>query len=112
MITTATIIDMPIVASDRRLRAASARSPSPIAVLIIEYLLDPQVEQSRDSEGERQRGIVLARLDRIHRLARHAEPAAKLGLTPVAFGAQHLQPVVHRSPVSRFDLTLCQDNLT
>jgi hypothetical protein len=96
-IATATTIETANSVAARRLRSASARSPSPIALLVIENLLDRQPEQTGDAECERKRRIVLPRLDRIHCLARHAEPAAKLGLAPVAFGAQYFQPVLHVS---------------
>jgi hypothetical protein len=36
---------------------------------IIEDLLDTKLEQARDAEGKGERRIVLARLDRVHRLA-------------------------------------------
>ena len=38
---------------------------------------------------------MFAGFDRVDRLTRHAEPPAKLCLAPVAFGAQHFQPVLH-----------------
>src|SRR5688572_6981474 len=89
--------------------AASRRSPSPrgkssrscalIAAFpetVIENLLDPFVEEAGQLEGQRQRRIIFAGLDRVDGLARHAEPAAKLRLAPVAFRAQHLQPILHQ----------------
>src|SRR5687768_9060558 len=88
---------IPSVLHKRFLFCECRFSPSIIAP-IIENLLDPQLEQPRQAEGERQRRVMLARLDRIDRLARHADPAAELGLAPAAFGAKHSQSVVQ--PVS------------
>ena len=76
-------------------RSVSIGSPSSC---VIEHLLDFHVEQPRNAEGEWQRGIVLASLDRIHGLARYVEPKSELGLAPVAFGAQNFQTVFHVSP--------------
>src|SRR3954447_16302685 len=84
---------------------------------VVENLLDPAVEQPGKPEGERKRGIVFAGFDRVHRLARHAEPAAKLRLAPVALRSQHLQAVLHglsdvHFPGSRRRFALCQEHMT
>jgi len=47
-----------------------------------EDLLDAPLEKPREGEGERQRGIVLAGLDRVHRLSRHVEVCGEFGLRP------------------------------
>src|SRR5206468_7665778 len=87
----------PTSSHSRRLRARLAATPAPLVslMLIIENVLDMLVEQARELERERERGIVLAGLDRVDRLARHAEAAAKLGLAPVALGAKDFQTVLH-----------------
>src|SRR5206468_9568022 len=81
----------------RRLRARFAATPWPSVLLmpVIENFLDMLVEQTRDLERERKRRIVFAGLDRVDRLTRHAEPAAKLGLAPVAFRAKDFEAVFH-----------------
>src|SRR5690606_314945 len=74
----------------------TGRSTPRLSVLaIIENLLDRHLEKARDAEGQRQGGIVLAGLDRVDRLPRHVEPQGQFRLAPVAFGAQHLEAVVH-----------------
>src|SRR4051812_25106843 len=94
----------------RRPRSRSSRLPSlngsdpPILAVstIIENLLDPHPEQARQPKGQRQRGIVLTGLDRVHRLARHADPAAKLRLAPAAFRPKDPQSILQsllRSPL-------------
>ena len=81
----------------------AARSPGRSSLmLIIENLLDRKVEKAGDAEGERQRGIVLAGLDRVDCLARDVEPDGQLGLAPIPLGAQNLEAVVHaRVPRTR-----------
>src|SRR5687768_10339984 len=106
----------PMVHQNRRRRRASNISPSPRSAMIapiIENLLDWLREQPRQPECERERRVMLARLDRVDRLPRHAEPAAKLSLAPAAFGAQYSQPVLQlASPApdseSQVVLTICQ----
>jgi chemotaxis response regulator CheB len=70
-------------------------APIPICVSILKNLLDPQVEEAGEPKRERQGRVMLARLDRIHRLPRNAEAAAKLSLAPPAFGTQDAKFVVH-----------------
>ena len=87
------IIDEALRASRNRLdrlRAAPRRRD--------ENLLDRQVEQLGDAEGERQRGIVFAGLDRVDALARHFEPLGQVLLAPVALGAEHAEAVFHQQP--------------
>ena len=62
-----------------------------------------EAEQFGDPEGERQRGIVAAGLDGVDALARDFEPIGEIALAPVAFGAQHLEAIVH-SPLRRISL--------
>lgn len=54
---------------------------------ILEERFDRLTKEARDFEGERQAGVVFARLDGIDALTRHIEPFRQLGLTPAAFGA-------------------------
>src|SRR3954447_16104673 len=68
------------------------------ALPVVENLLDRPLEQAGEAEGERQRRIVLPSLDRVHRLARDSEPAAKLRLAPVPLGPQHFETVLHGFP--------------
>ena len=67
---------------------------------IIENLLDPHPEQARQPEGQRQRRIVLAGLDRVDRLARHTDPAAKLRLAPATFCTYYQQSILQCRPQS------------
>src|SRR3954468_11365973 len=64
-------------------RRAGSERTSALRFAVLENLLDRPPEQGGELEGERQRRIVFARLDRVHGLARDAEPAAKLRLAPV-----------------------------
>ena len=70
----------------------SCRYDSP---LILKDLLDPHPEYPRNLECQRQARIELAFLDGVRGLARHVEFRGKPGLRPVAFGAQHLEAVLH-----------------
>src|SRR3954454_14858993 len=80
-------------------RAGRAAGSGVMAALpVVENLLDRPLEQPGEAEGERQRRIVFAGLDRVDRLARHAEPAAKLRLAPVPLGPQHFETVLHCFP--------------
>src|SRR5687767_9416950 len=87
----------PITVQNLRRRPCSRSSPSPLSITapIVEEFLDPQVDQPRHSEREGKRRIMLARLDRVDRLARHADPAAKLRLAPAAFSAKDTQSIFH-----------------
>ncbi len=72
------------------------RSWSPSSVLaVIENLLDRKFEKPGDAEDQRERGIMLAGLDRVDRLTRHVEPQGQVGLAPVALGPQDLEAVFH-----------------
>jgi len=64
-----------------------------------EHLLDGQAEQLGDSKGERQRRVVLARLDGVDALPRDAETLGEVALAPVALGAQDSEPVVQARPL-------------
>lgn len=59
-------------------------------------LLDASMESPRQRERQRQAWVVLARLDRIHGLARDAQPLRELRLRPVQLSAQDPQPILHR----------------
>src|SRR3990167_6997544 len=82
-------------ASLPRLMAGWSIRSSVMLETIIEDLLDTKLEQARDAKGEGKRRIVLARLDRVHRLAGHVEFQGKIGLAPLSLGAQNSQSVVH-----------------
>ena len=75
---------------------------------IIENLLDPHPEQARQAEGQRQRRIVLAGFDRVDRLARHADPAAKLRLAPAAFRPENPQSILQSRPQPVSETTLAE----
>ena len=60
-----------------------------------EDVVDRALEQTSDLERERERGIVLADLERVDRLAADAEPFRELRLRPLALGAQDTQRVLH-----------------
>src|SRR5450759_3102060 len=62
----------------------------------LEYLLDPTLEGAREREGQGQARVVLAGLDRVHRLARYAQPLSEVRLRPIELGAQDSEPVLHR----------------
>src|SRR5436305_5436302 len=101
----------PTIANLRRVRPRSSRSkllssdtPAILDCAIIENLLYAHVEQPRQPEGQRQRRIVLAGLDRIDRLARDADPAAKLRLAPASFRPQDPQSILHSAPSGEADL--------
>src|SRR5262245_51541950 len=64
--------------------------------LIYKNLFDGQVKKPGDLERQRQARIVFAGLDRVHALARDAEPLGQIGLAPIALGAQDFEPVVQR----------------
>ena len=61
-----------------------------------EDLLDRQVKQLGNSEGERERGIVFAGLDRVHALPRDFEAAGEILLAPAALGAKDPEAVLHQ----------------
>src|SRR6476659_10272383 len=62
-----------------------------------EDVFDRQVEQLGDAEGERQRRVVLAGLDRVDALSRDFQAAGEVGLAQAAFGAQDLEEILHLS---------------
>jgi hypothetical protein len=62
---------------------------------IIENILDASPEQPRQPKGHGQAWVVPAGLDRVHSLARHADPPGKLRLAPAMLGPQNAQPVFH-----------------
>src|SRR3954464_13160508 len=82
--------------------------PAFAAAFVEEDLLDAEPEQPRQPQCQRKRGVVLAGLDRVDRLARHSGAAAELGLAPAALGPKHPQTVAHLRPPSQPSLTICQ----
>lgn len=74
-----------------------ARAPCPLlpASVAQEDILDLQTEQVGDAEGERERGVIFAGLDRVDALARNAELGGEIALVPVAFRPQDFEPVLH-----------------
>src|SRR5690606_6770783 len=60
-----------------------------------ENLFDRQFGQVGDAKRERQRGIALPRLDRIHALPRDPEMVSQVLLAPLAFRAQNAEAVLH-----------------
>ena len=65
---------------------------------VIEYFVNGQVEKPCDPKGEGKRGIVLAGLDRIDRLAGNFEMHGEFGLTPFSLGAKGAKAVFHDLP--------------
>lgn len=59
-------------------------------------LFDAETEEPGSPEGERQARIELACLDGVDGLPGHIEGVGQLRLRPVALGAQHLKPILHR----------------
>src|SRR5690606_32102924 len=57
--------------------------------------LDRFAEQARQAEGERQAGVVLARLDRIDGLARDVQTLGQLALRPAEAFTQFAHAAVH-----------------
>jgi hypothetical protein len=49
----------------------------------------------RQREGQRQAGVVLSRLDRVHGLPRDVQPLGQLGLRPPALAAKLAHAVAH-----------------
>ncbi|ANC50450.1 hypothetical protein CP97_14764 [Aurantiacibacter atlanticus] len=64
-------------------------------MLVIEDLLDTHFEKAGNAEGQRERWIVLAGLNRIHGLPRHIETTGQLRLAPIVHGAKNLETVIH-----------------
>src|SRR5438067_11850913 len=75
-----------------RLRAAPRRRH--------ENLFERKREQFGDAEGERQRGIVFAGLDRIDALARDFEAPGQVLLAPAALCSQEAEAVFHQQPAA------------
>ena len=65
-------------------------------MILVEDRLNRALKQSCDFEGKRKTGIEFAGFDRIDRLARHPQALSKLGLAPIALGAQHLESALQR----------------
>ena len=65
------------------------------ASIVLENLLNPQPEQARSFEGERQAGVEFPLLDRIDRLPGNLQLLGQLRLGPVALGTQYLQAILH-----------------
>jgi hypothetical protein len=63
-------------------------SNEPSLLGILEDVFDPSPEQPRDPERERQAGVVLARFERVHGLARDIELGGEIALRPLPLGAQ------------------------
>ncbi|SPE24969.1 hypothetical protein SBA5_470090 [Candidatus Sulfotelmatomonas gaucii] len=66
-----------------------------LTTVLQKYLLNPQPEQPRQLERQRQAGIELPRLNSVDRLPRHFQPLGQIALRPVPLSAQHLQAVLH-----------------
>ena len=66
----------------------------PMAILL-ENLFDAHPEQPCHPKGQRQRGIILPRLNRVHGLAGDTQPLGQVPLGPRPLGAEHPQPVLH-----------------
>jgi len=67
----------------------------PLRPVGIKDLLDGPPEEPGDPEGQRKRRVVLAALERVDGLARHAETVGKLRLRPAAARPQLRQRVPH-----------------
>ena len=51
-----------------------------------EHILDAHLEEPCDPESELEAGVVLARLDRVHGLARDTEALRQVALGPIPLG--------------------------
>src|SRR5215831_10496325 len=71
-------------------------NPNPSIAVAGENVFNPQFEQPRHLERQRQTRIVLLRLDRVHRLARDAKLVRQIALRPVLGRAQFSKAVFHR----------------
>jgi len=60
----------------------------------MENLLDGSFKRAGNSEGQAERGVVLAILDGIHGLPRYADPAPEFSLTPALSQPQFSDPIV------------------
>lgn len=67
-------------------------------VRVFEDLFDRTLEQCGDREGNRERWIELAGLDRMHALPGNPDLLAKLGLGPSAFHTQRSETILHTRP--------------
>ncbi len=65
------------------------------AKFIVENLVDALAEEAGYAEGEREGGVKLSGLERIHGLPGDAESFGEVALTPAALGAQHAKIVLH-----------------
>src|SRR5690606_24496732 len=81
----------------------------------MEDLLHGSLEEARDTDRQRQRGVVAAFLDGVDRLPRDPEAFAEGLLGPAPCGAQRANVVVHSSPrhsvltmESTLDILVCQ----
>jgi hypothetical protein len=67
-----------------------------MAIFVLKNLFDAQSEESSGPERERQTRIELACFNGVDGLPGHIESVCQLSLRPVALGAQHLEPILHR----------------
>jgi hypothetical protein len=56
---------------------------------------DGGIEETIEFEGEGEAGVVFTSLDSVNGLTRNLELLGKLGLGPVAFGAEDAESVIH-----------------
>src|SRR5438046_10412047 len=66
------------------------------ALFVMKNPFNGHSEEPGGPKGERQARVELARLDGVDSLPGHIKGVGQLGLRPVALGAQHLEPVLHR----------------
>jgi hypothetical protein len=64
-----------------------------------EDVFDSRLKEPRDPKCEGKRWVVLASFYGVHRLARHAQPVAKVCLAPVSFRAEQAKVVFHSALV-------------
>ncbi len=92
----------------KRLDVTRSQSDSPFGLLLpsrkhAELAKDEQMakfpvppERARQLESQPERRVIFPVLDRYDCLPRDSHYFGKLRLSPIRFGAQHAQPVLHR----------------
>ena len=75
---------------------SAAGSQADLAGFGFEDLFDSPLEGPRKRERERQAGVVLTRLDRIHRLSRYTKVLRQLSLRPCQLRPEDPEVILHR----------------
>src|SRR5512147_2822383 len=72
-----------------------------VTLIVLEYFLDIHAEVPGNPEGEFETGYILPLLDRQDRLAGDPDHLRQVLLRHVVHGAEHLDLILHRSPIPR-----------